>query len=77
MQTVVVRVAERNKTAPNKVPAVQPSVFPGKCLRPRPLVSEYLHREIITSSRVHLKSSFFIAIAVAIHHHIYIASSGK
>lgn len=36
MQTVVVRVAERNKTAPNKVPAVQPSVFPRKCLRPDP-----------------------------------------
>ncbi|EFN65293.1 hypothetical protein EAG_07228 [Camponotus floridanus] len=36
MQTVVVGVAERNKTAPNKVPAVQPSVFPRKCLRPDP-----------------------------------------
>lgn len=54
----------RNKTAPNKVPAVQPSVFLRRCLRPDPR-HEYPYREIITRLEVHYKSSTVVANAVA------------
>jgi len=56
--------SQRNKTVPNKVPAVRSSVFPGRCLRPDPR-HEYPHREIITRLGMHRKSSTVVANAVA------------
>lgn len=54
MQTAVVRREGRNKTAPNKVPAVRPSVFPGKYLQSDPYL-EYPRQEIIMRLRGSLR----------------------